>query len=80
MELSRAQVHKAFEAPDGRTSGGSGTWYLYVVERTEEGDFQVLPIENPVHVAGKWILSGQSWREIAVDPRRIGADGNSQRQ
>ena len=78
VELSRAQVHKAFEALDGRTSGGSGTWYLYVVERTEEGDFQVLPIENPVHVAGQWILSGQSWREVAVDPRRIGADGNGQ--
>ena len=80
VELTRAQVHKAFKALDGRTSGGSGTWYLYVVERTEEGDFQVLPIENPVHVAGKWILSGQSWREVAVMPRRIGADGNGQQQ
>ena len=77
VELSRAQVRKAFETLDDRASG-SGTWYLYVVERTVEGDFQVLPIENPVHVAAKWILPGQSWREVAVEPRRIAADGNGQ--
>ena len=69
VELSRAQVHKAFEMLDNRTPDSS--WYLYVVERTVDGDFQVLPIENPVHVAGTWILSGESWREIAVEPRRI---------
>ena len=70
VELSRAQVHKAFETLDGRTPDGA--WYLYVVERTEDGRFQVLPIENPVRVAGTWILSGESWREIAVEPRLIG--------
>ena len=69
VELSRAQVHKAFETLDGRTPDSS--WYLYVVERTEDGSFQVLPIENPVRVAGTWILSGESWREIAVEPRLI---------
>ena len=69
VELSRAQVHKAFETLDGRTPDGS--WYLYVVERTEDGRFQVLPIENPVRVAGTWILSGESWREIATEPRLI---------
>ena len=79
VELSRAQVHKAFETLGGRSSD-SGSWYLYVVERTEEGDFQVLPIENPVRIAGKWILSGESWREIAVEPRRIPADGNGLQQ
>ena len=69
VELSRAQVHKAFETLNGRTPDGS--WYLYVVERTEDGRFQVLPIENPVRVAGTWILSGESWREIATEPRLI---------
>ena len=69
VELSRAQVHKAFETLDGGTPDGS--WYLYVVERTEDGRFRVLPIENPVHVAGTWILSGESWREIALEPRLI---------
>ena len=69
VELSRAQVHKAFETLDGRTRDSS--WYLYVVERTEDGRFQVLPIENPVRVAGTWILSGESWREIASEPRLI---------
>ena len=75
VELSHAQVHKAFETIGGRTSG-SVIWYLYVVEQTEEGDFQVLPIENPVQVARAWILTGKSWREIAVEPRRIPADGD----
>ena len=69
VELSRAQVREAFESRAGQARGCS--WYLYVVERTEKGDFRVLPIENPVQVASKWILSGQSWREIAVEPRRI---------
>ena len=72
VELSRAQVHKAFETLDGRTRDSS--WYLYVVERTEDGRFQVLPIENPVRVAGTWILSGESWREIASEPRLIGIE------
>ena len=59
VELSRAQVHQAFKATDA--------WYLYVVERTGDGDYQVLPIENPVQIAAKWILSGQSWRMVAKE-------------
>ena len=79
VELSRAQVHKAFEMLGARTPGSS-SWYLYVVERMQDGDFQVLPIDNPVHVAGAWILAGESWREIAVEPRRItiAEDGDQQ--
>ena len=68
IALSRAQVHKAFEM------GGvsmPGRWFLYVVERLEDGGYQVLPIENPVRAAGKWILCGELWREIAVEPREI---------
>ena len=79
VELSRAQVHKAFEMLGARTPGSS-SWYLYVVERMQDGYFQVLPIDNPVHVAGAWILAGESWREIAVEPRRItiAEDGDQQ--
>lgn len=77
VELSRAQVHKAFETLDGRTA--SDSWYLYVVERTEDGRFRVLPIENPVRVAGTWILSGESWREIAEEPRLIATEDDEQR-
>lgn len=64
VELSRAQALKAFEeqAPD--------SWYLYVVERVENGDFQVLPVPNPIRNAGKWMLSGL-WREAAENPKRI---------
>ena len=69
VELSRAQVRKAFETLDRRTHDAS--WFLYVVEQTEDGHFQVLPVENPVRAAGAWILSGESWREIAVEPRLI---------
>ena len=61
VELSRAQVRKAFEASDGRTEGG---WYLYVVEKTDDGDYRVLPVANPTHAA-KWILCGRSWRAMA---------------
>ena len=60
VELSRAQVRKAFEASAGRTED----WYLYVVEKTDDG-YQVLPVENPVHAAAKWILCGRSWRVMA---------------
>ena len=69
VELSRAQVRKAFDTAAGQTPEVS--WYLYVVERTEDGHFRVLPIENPARVAGAWILAGESWREIATEPRLI---------
>ena len=74
VELSRAQVHKAFEMRDAERSDGA--WYLYVVEQMAAGRFQVLPIENPVGVAGGWILSGE-WREIALEPRVISRSGVS---
>ena len=64
VELSRAQAHRAFEEQ------APGAWYLYVVERLENGDFQVLPIPNPVRNAGKWLLGGL-WREAAENPKRI---------
>ena len=65
VELTRAQVHKAFDKQM------SDPWYLYVVERTEDDNFYVLPIENPIQRAGKWILCGQPWRKIAKEPRRV---------
>ena len=68
IALSRAQVHKAFAMRGVSTPGG---WYLYVVELLEDGGYRVLPIENPVRAAGKWILCGELWREIAVEPREI---------
>ena len=66
VELSGAQVRKAFEA--------GGAWYLYVVEKKAEGGYRVLPIENPVRLAGKWILCGESWRMVAESSERL-ADG-----
>ena len=63
VELSHAQIQKAFEAKD--------SWYLYVVEKTDEGCYQVLPIENPVRVAAKWILCGESWRMVAEDAKVV---------
>ena len=65
VELSRAQAHRAFEEQ------AQGAWYLYVVERLENGDFQVLPIPNPVRNAGKWLLLGGLWRKAAENPKRI---------
>ena len=63
VELSSAQIRKAFEAKE--------SWYLYVVEKTGDGCYQVLPIANPVHVAAKWILCGESWRMAAEDAKPI---------
>ena len=68
VELSRAQIHEAFAMSGGKDIG---LWYLYVVERMDDGSYSVLPIENPVDVAGKWILCGGSWRMIADEPRKI---------
>ena len=64
VELSRAQVRKAFAA----SADGKSEWYLYVVEKTDEG-YQVLPVPNPVRVAAKWILCGGSWRMVAEGRR-----------
>ena len=68
VELSRAQVRKAFEESVKQTME---SWYLYVVEKADDGDYEVLPIANPVRVAAKWILCGKSWRMVAEDPRCI---------
>lgn len=61
VELSGAQVRKAFEV----SANGTESWYLYVVEKTD-GGYQVLPVENPVGGAAKWILRGESWRMVAT--------------
>ncbi len=59
VELSSAQIRKAFEE--------SEHWFLYVVERVDETDYRVLPIESPASIASKWILCGESWRMAADD-------------
>ena len=76
VELSRAQVRKAFEMSKEQASH---SWYLYVVERTEDGSYEVLPIENPVHIAGKWLLCGGPWRMVATERRRITLDPSYER-
>ena len=63
VELSGAQIRKALEAKE--------SWYLYVVEKTDEGSYQVLPIANPVRVAAKWILCGESWRMVAEEAKAV---------
>ena len=68
VELSHAQVREAFKATDGSSAG---SWYLYVVERTGESDFHVLPIKNPARTAARWILSGKAWRMVADHPKHI---------
>ena len=72
VELSRAQIRKAFETSNG------AAWYLYVVERLDNESYRVLPILNPVATATKWMLSGQSWRMIAKEPRCITVANTSQ--
>ena len=68
VQLSRAQVRESFNAADGQSAG---SWYLYVVEKTAEDSFRVLPIENPAHTATAWILSGKAWRMEAENPKQI---------
>ena len=68
VELSREQAHKAFAMLADRTTD---SWYLYVVEQVDDDGYQVLPIENPIHAAAKWILAGESWRMVAEESRRI---------
>ena len=72
VELSGAQVRKAFEV----STNGTESWYLYVVEKTDDG-YQVLPVENPVGGAAKWILRGESWRMVATV--KAGRDGHESR-
>ncbi len=69
VELSGAQIRKAFETEN--------SWYLYVVEKTDEGRHRVLPIENPVRLAGKWILCGESWRMVAESSEGLGDGAES---
>ena len=64
VELSHAQVRKAFEA----LSPENGmNWYLYVVEPAENEGWKVLPIENPAKLARSWMLRGEAWRHLASD-------------
>lgn len=63
VELSAAQIRKAFDTGE--------SWYLYVVEKTAERRYRVLPIANPVLLAAKWILCGESWRMAAEDAREF---------
>ena len=63
VELSGAQIRQAFETGD--------SWYLYVVEKTNEGRHRVLPIKNPVLLAGKWILCGESWRLVSENSEGV---------
>ena len=62
VELSRAQVRESFKAEDRQTGV---SWYLYVVEKTPENTFRVLPIRSPAHTATRWMLSGRAWRMVA---------------
>ena len=68
VELSRAQVRESLKATDGQQAG---SWYLYVVEKTADNSFQVLPIGSPAHTATAWMLSGRAWRMVAENPRQI---------
>lgn len=68
VELSRAQVRKAFAMSEDQATG---SWYLYVVERIADGTYKVLPIENPARISGKWMLTGDAWRMVAKEPRPI---------
>ncbi len=63
VELSVAQIRKAFETTE--------SWYLYVVEKTQEGGYQVLPIRNPARAATKWMLCGKSWRMVAEQAKSV---------
>lgn len=68
VELSHGQVREAFKATDEKSAG---SWYLYVVEKTAESAFHVLPIKNPARMAAHWILSGKAWRMVADNPKHI---------
>jgi hypothetical protein len=75
VELTRAQVRRAFQTiSDGLTT----EWYLYVVEQRKPGVFEVLPIQNPVQLAGKWLLRGADWRMVSDEPREVVIDVDSQ--
>ena len=67
VELSRAQVRKAFEMSKEKEAD----WYLYVVECEADGYYRVLPIRNPLVLADSWMLCGGIWRQLAENPMRI---------
>lgn len=67
VELSRAQVRTAFQTALENAVG----WYLYVVECGDDGSCQVLPIKNPVDIAGSWMLRGEPWRLLAENTKQI---------
>ena len=67
VELSRAQVRKAFEL----SKENKADWYLYVVECEGDGYYRVLPIRNPLKLADSWMLCGGIWRQLAENPMRI---------
>ena len=68
VELSRAQVRQSFTTNDEQEAG---SWYLYVVEKTADNFFRVLPIRSPADTATAWMLSGKAWRMVAENPEEI---------
>ena len=73
VELTRAQIGKAFETAEKQATD---SWYLYVVEKTDDDGYQVLPIGNPIQTAAKWILPGKSWRMAAESPKSVAGPEN----
>ena len=73
VELTRAQIGKAFETAEKQATD---SWYLYVVEKTDDDGYQVLPIGNPIQTAAKWILPGNAWRMAAESPKSVAGPEN----
>jgi hypothetical protein len=78
VEMSDIQFRDSLEmaVPQDVELDSDFDYWLYVVERQEDGELRVLPIRNAAKRAARFALKGGSWRHQADDVVRPGGTGS----
>jgi hypothetical protein len=68
VEVSDTQfVHALIKKDDGLPLADEFDYWLYVVERQDDGTLRVVPIKNPAQRAAKFEFRAGTWRALAED-------------
>ncbi len=65
MDAYAAKVEENIEVAD------DFDYWLYVVEETAAGTFEIFPIRNPARRASRFELRGGTWRDQAESPDTV---------
>jgi Domain of unknown function (DUF3883) len=71
VEVSGTQFLDALvKKDDGMPIADDFDYWLYVVDRREDGTLEVIPIKNPAQRAAKFEFRGGTWRALAEEEQR----------